>query len=276
MAKQKGKGRRAGLTAARADKYRLYQWSVQSPEEDIAFAVDVYKDMTGKQPRHLREDFCGTAYLASRWVKRGARFTAEGFDLDPEPVRWGLEHNFKPLGKAAAGRAALHVADVREPSRKRPDLRCAQNFSWFVFKTRDELLEYFECAYEDLADDGVFLLDLFGGPQAVEEMQEETEMEQGFTYVWEQREYWPVTGEYSAHIHFEFEDGSALSEAFSYDWRLWSLPEAIDALYEVGFGTVEVYWEQVGADGIHGGGEYALTELGENWLSYVAYLACQK
>jgi hypothetical protein len=29
------------------------------------------------------------------------------------------------------------------------------------------------------------------------------------------------------HIHFDFEDGSRLERAFSYDWRLWSLPEAI-------------------------------------------------
>lgn len=263
------------LTAERADKYQLYQWSVQSPGDDIDFAVDVYHEARGKQPRHLREDFCGTALVAATWLRRGARYTAEGFDLDPEPLEWGIAHNFAPLGRAAQ-RAVLHTRDVREPSQRPPDVRCAQNFSWFVFKTRAELLDYFRGAHRDLAEGGLLLLDLFGGPEAVEESRERSAIEEGFTYVWEQRSYWPVTGEYSAHIHFEFQDGSVMHQAFSYDWRLWSLPETMDALREAGFEHIDVYWEEVGEDDVHGNGNYVLTERGENWLAYVAYLACFK
>lgn len=275
MPKQTPRPRRRKLTARSADKYQLYQWSVQSPDEDIDFVIDIYKGVYGKRPRHFREDFAGTALLTAEWIRRGVSYTAEAFDTDPEPVNWGMAHNFAPLGKAAE-RATLHIADVREPSRQKPHVRCAQNFSWFVFKTRAELLEYFSSARRDLADEGLFVLDIFGGPQAIDEACEDSVMDEGFTYVWDQREYWPVTGEYSAEIHFEFPDGSVLQRAFSYDWRLWSLPETIDALREVGFGAVDVYWEQIGRDGIHGDGTYRPSRRGENWLSWVAYLICQK
>jgi hypothetical protein len=51
-----------------------------------------------------------------------------------------------------------------------------------------------------------------------------------FTYLWEQALYDPVSGRLVCHIHFAFEDGSRLERAFSYDWRLWSLPEIRELL----------------------------------------------
>ncbi len=37
------------------------------------------------------------------------------------------------------------------------------------------------------------------------------------------------------HIDFKFEDGSVQKRAFSYDWRLWILPEIREVLAEAGF-----------------------------------------
>jgi hypothetical protein len=42
-------------------------------------------------------------------------------------------------------------------------------------------------------------------------------------------------------MSFLFSDGSALANAFEYDWRLWSPSELSDALREVGFADVAVY-----------------------------------
>jgi hypothetical protein len=238
--KGKKKGRQARgprYTAATADKYELYQLSVQSPEEDVAFFRRVYKGLRGAKPGHLREDFCGTAFLASRWVKQGSEFTAEGFDIDPEPMAWGMEHNFEPIG-SAAGRCKLHLKDVREPSHQPPDVRCALNFSYCIFVRREAMVEYFRAARADLAPKGVFFLDIHGGPEAMDEMEEERKIDEGFTYIWDQEAYWPATGEYLCHIHFEFKDGTRLEKAFSYDWRLWSNTEIVDCMREAGFASV--------------------------------------
>lgn len=267
--------RAVALTAVTADKHRLYQWSVQSPDADLDFAVKLYKARQKRVPRHFREDFCGTGLMAASWIARGRKYTAEGFDIDAATLEWGRMNNFAQLGEDCA-RAVLHCADVREPSLRPPDLRCAQNFSWFVFKTRRELLEYFSGAYRDLAPGGLFFMDIFGGPQAVEEMHEETEMEEGFTYVWHQEKFFPITGEYRASIDFAFPDGTDMTRAFSYDWRLWSVPESVEVLRDAGFKKIDVYWEQIGEDGIHGNGIYKRSKRGENWLSWVAYIVCHK
>lgn len=265
------------LTAQSADKYQLYQWSVQSPEHDLDLLVGIYKRRWRRPPLHFREDFSGTALMTACWLKRAPHATAEAFDLDSEPLDWGKRHNFAALqAPGAAQRAILHRADVRAPSKQPPDLRCAQNFSWFVFKKRRDLLEYFASAHEDLAPGGLFVLDIYGGPESMEEGTEETEIEQGFTYMWQQAKYWPTTGDYGAHIHFRFADGTTLKRAFSYEWRLWTLPETMDVLREAGFERIDTYWESVGADGVHGNGVYRRHIRGKNWASWIAYVICQK
>src|SRR5690606_22479699 len=114
--KQKGKdktrkkkaARVPKYTAASADKYELYQLAVQSPEPDIAFLRRVYKKENGRPARHFREDFSGTALLTAEWIRKGPKYTAEAFDIDPEPVEWGRRHHFRDLGDAA-NRAVLHL-----------------------------------------------------------------------------------------------------------------------------------------------------------------------
>jgi len=263
------------FSAKTADRHALYQLAVQSPVEDARFLTRVYETVRNKKPFHLREDFCGTAFLCAAWVRRGARYSAEGFDISDETLRWGVEHNFPPLGSAAE-RILLHGKDVREPSERPPDVRCALNFSYFVFKHRPELIEYFTSAYRDLAPRGALVLDIYGGPEAMEEEEDAREIEAGFTYVWEQRRYVPATGEYEAHIHFRFPDGSELRRAFSYDWRLWTLPEVKDALHEAGFRRVDTYWEGTAKDGENGNGVFRRSERGENCPAWVTYLVAYK
>lgn len=262
-------------TAATADKYELYQLSVQSAPEDVEFLSETYRAIRGNMPRHFREDFCGTALLSATWVKQGEEFTAEGYDIDPEPLAWGMENNLAPLGDTKS-RVTLFQKDARDPSAKAPDVRCAQNFSYWIFKTRSEMLDYFRKVREDLDPNGIFVIDLHGGPESMEEMEEESELEEGFTYVWDQDKVWPVTGECEMYIHFRFPDRSEMREAFSYEWRMWGLPELRDVLTDAGFTQVDCYWEGTDEDGESGNGIFTKEERGENCLSYVAYLVAQK
>ena len=120
------------FTAQKADKYVLYQLAVQSAEQDVDFLVETYKSIRGKQPNHLREDFCGTCLMSGYWVELGGHYTAESYDIDPEPLQWGLDNNLKPLGDSG-NRVVQYEEDARNPSRTAPDVRCAQNFSYWIF-----------------------------------------------------------------------------------------------------------------------------------------------
>lgn len=273
--------RRHRYTAATADKYDLYQKAVQSPDLDVPFFARLFRRERGRRALHLREDFCGTALLSATWIASAPDRTAEGFDLDPEPVAWGIEHNF--AGEARLGsrtrvvratpRFAAHLKDVRAPGDRAPDLRIAFNFSYWVFLARRDLLEYFRAAHASLARDGVFAIDLYGGPDATEEM-EETRRCGGFTYVWDQAKYWPGTGEYLSRIHFRFPDGTSL-QPFTYRWRFWFLTELVDALAEAGFRRVDRYFEGTDDKG-EGDGNFRKGLRGENCAAWLAYLVAFK
>lgn len=264
------------FTANKADKYVLYQRAVQSAQQDVEFLRDTYKTLRGKQPKHFREDFCGTCLMSAKWVQFGDDYTVESYDIDPEPLQWGYKNNILPIGDPAK-RVAQYQEDARNPSRQSPDVRCAQNFSYWIFKKRSEMLDYFTRVYHDLAPDGIFVVDLHGGPESIQELEEETEMDdESFTYVWDQDSINPITGEARLHIHFRFPDGTEMTNAFTYDWRLWSLPELKEILEDAGFSTVDCYWEGTDDDGESGNGEFTKSLVGEACLSYVAYLVSQK
>jgi hypothetical protein len=265
---------RARFTAATADRFELYQIAVQSPAADLALLRRVRSRWSRREARHLREDFCGTAFLCATWARREG-CTAEGFDLDPEPLAWGAAHNLDPLGSRAS-RVRLHQKDVRARSHVPPDIRVAQNFSYWVFRERQEMLEYFCGARADLAPGGIFAIDVYGGPDATDEIEDARRVEGGFTYVWDQARYLPGNGEYTCHIHFRFRDGSEMRRAFTYRWRFWNLPELRDLLLEAGFRRVESWFEQTDDDRTgEGSGSFALDPSGESssdCAAWVAYL----
>src|SRR5262245_17794441 len=86
-----GTGRNGARMAALADKYDLYQRSVQSPECDVEFFTRTFKTYYGSIPLILREDFCGAAAVCCEWVRTRKDRQAIGVDLDSEPLGWG-EH----------------------------------------------------------------------------------------------------------------------------------------------------------------------------------------
>jgi cyclopropane fatty-acyl-phospholipid synthase-like methyltransferase len=133
---------------------------------------------------------------------------------------------------------------------------------------------YFSQVHASLVSDGMFFLDAYGGPEAYEEQKEKTKYKD-FTYIWDQAEFEPVTGHALCHIHFKFPDGSRIKKAFSYEWRIWTLPELRELLEEAGFKKVRVYWEDEDEDG-EGNGEFSEDDAGEADLAWIAYLVAEK
>ena len=225
-----------------ADRHRLYEESVQEVEADVALIERLFKKRYGRPPRILREDFCGTAAMCCEWVRVHEDNLAIGVDLEPEVLEWSRTNHFPKLDADERARVELHLADVLEDETTGVDATCAFNFSYFCFQTRELLLDYFGQAYKSLAGEGLFVIDLYGGADAQRTMTETREQE-GFDYVWDQHVFDPVSNHVINYIHFEFPDGSEMRRAFTYDWRLWSIPELRDLLAEAGFSESEVYWE---------------------------------
>ena len=267
--------RRSRFSAATADRHILYQLAVQNVEAEIDFVDDTFRELRGRRAKRLREDFCGTAATSCEWVRRRPSNTAVGLDIDRETLDWGEGHNIGALSPAQQKRVALLPRDVRKPGRGagNMDIVLAMNFSYNCFKMRAEMLAYFSAVRRSLAPGGLLFMDFYGGAESMSEQEEPRECE-GFTYVWEHARFNPITGDLRCHIHFHFPDGSKMRRAFSYEWRLWTLPEVREILAEAGFSRSTVYWE--GDDGDGGGdGEFTPTEEGDACDSWIAYLVVE-
>jgi SAM-dependent methyltransferase len=260
--------------ADKADIHELYEKSVQNVEHEVEFLQGTFKDIRGRTAHLFREDFCGTASASCEWVRQGGDYQAIGVDIDPAVLEWGRQNRVSRLSSADQARVSLIEGDVMSTDTPPVDLMAAFNFSFFIFDTRDKLRAYFERAYAALKDDGVFFVDLFGGPEAQEETKEKTKYKR-FTYVWHQAEFHPVTNYIRCHIDFRFKDGSKIKKAFTYEWRLWSAPEIREVLAEAGFKKSTLYWEGEDEDG-EGNGEFTPDEKGEADLAWIAYIVAEK
>lgn len=258
----------------------LYQKSVQAVDVEVAFFSDQYQALRGAQATSMREDFCGTALLCTEWSKNNEQRTAIGVDLCQSTLDWAREHNIASLQANTAARISLLNEDVCTVACDSVDIICAMNFSYCVFKTRNALRTYFANAHRGLNERGIFVLDLLGGSKTCDVSEEKRKIEgEKAHYVWQQEKYNPINHHLLAHIHFRFSDRSRLDKAFSYDWRLWTLPELSELLAEAGFSKVRVFWEgfveneddpdseYLVGDGIYR--EVAEIEQQESWLAYI-------
>ena len=270
----KPKRKTVATLAEQADLHELYEQSVQAVDVEIEFLDKTFKALRGRRALVFREDFCGTASAACEWVRSRKDRTAIGVDNDKATLDWGRANRIAGLPKTAQARIELILADVRTVDTPRADIVAAFNFSYFLFKERAELKAYFESIRDSLNDDGILFLDAFGGPEGITPQKEKTK-HKGFTYIWDQSLFEPVSGRMLCHIHFRFPDGSKLKRAFSYDWRIWNLPELRDLLLEAGFSKVRVYWEGEDEDG-EPNGEYTESTTGEADPAWVAYILAEK
>ena len=262
--------------AEQADRHRLYERSVQNVAAEYRFVNKTFRKLRGRRPQHVREDFCGTAGMSCEWVRRRKDNTAVGVDIDPGVLDWGRTHNLSRLKPGARERIRLVQADVCTVNTPEPvDVVLAMNFSYQLFKTRDKLGGYFRKVHEALASDGALFMDAFGGYEAYREIKEKRKYK-GFRYIWEHARYNPIDGNLLCHIHFGFPDGSRLKKAFTYDWRLWTLPELRELLEEAGFSRVTVYWEDTDPETGEGAGTYSPATVGDADAGWVCFLVAEK
>ncbi|MEX1082649.1 MAG: class I SAM-dependent methyltransferase [Halofilum sp. (in: g-proteobacteria)] len=272
----KAKGSRAKPRMAElVDPHELYQQSVQGVEFELDFVHDTFQAIRGRKPEAIREDFCGTALSACEWVRRDSRNRAVGVDNDPDVLGWGYENNVAPLTQDQKGRIELLPEDVLTVDAGQFDVVQAFNFSYWLFQDRATLKRYFERLRETLVDDGIAFFDAFGGYEAHRCQREKTELD-GFTYIWEQAAYNPLSGEMVCYIHFRFPDGSRINRAFSYCWRLWGAKELRELLAEAGFARTRMYVQAFDDETDEPIDRFDETEEIPDYASWIAYLVAEK
>jgi hypothetical protein len=149
------------------------------------------------------------------------------------------------------------------------DVIAAFNFSYCYIQERKKLLEYFRIAKSSLAKNGILLLDLIGGYEVEQEHTDRFRFSlngQRYTYLWEQSAFNPINRQIRFHIHFEQNSQRIYDKAFTYNWRLWTIPEIKDLLFEAGYRDVKIFWQSDQGDFYH-------TEKEPNdpcWLAYIA------
>ncbi|MBT4761259.1 MAG: class I SAM-dependent methyltransferase [Bdellovibrionaceae bacterium] len=277
MSKKKNKAKiknKAKKSLKEFDKYYYYEKSVQSAENDVQFLKKTYKEIKGKEAKSLREDFCGTFKISCEWVKMDKKHTAVGVDLDPEPIEYGKKNYYPELNEEQQSRVEILTENVMATGLPKADIVDAQNFSYFLFKKREDLRAYFKNALKGLNKDGLFIVDCFGGSQCYEPNEEETEHDE-FSYFWDQDKHDPVTNEALFYIHFKRKGEKKREQVFTYDWRLWSIPEIREIMEEAGFKKTHVYWEGTEKDGT-GDGVFSKVTNGEECEGWVAYVAAEK
>ena len=267
--------------AGTIDRHLLYEASVQAVDADLAFFDRLRRKRNPKPLRLLKEDFCGTAVLACAFVQRHRENRAWGVDLHGPTLDWCRRYNYPRLGDAAR-RVSLLERDVCHVRRPRVELATALNFSYSVFKTRDLLRAYFRNARESLTEDGIFVLDAFGGNEAMDSLEESRRIPASiafdgrrvppFTYVWHQERFNTIDHHILCHIHFRFRDGSRREGAFTYDWRLWTLPELQELLLEAGFASTEVYMEGWNQETKEANGIFRRRSYFENQAGWIGYV----
>lgn len=257
------------------DKYKLYLDSVQSPDSDAEFLYKTYKEIRKKTPVLFREDFCGSFALACEWVKLNRCNRAIGVDIDSEPIHYGRENWLKKLKPDQQKRLTILVSDVLKCKAPLADVIAAMNFSYYLFKKRNDLKKYFAACRKGLKRDGILIVDCVGGPACQEPSEEKTKIGKSLIYYWEQESFDPVTNEAVFHIHFKRKGERKREHVFSYDWRMWTIPELREVMEDAGFKRTHVYWEGTTRSGT-GDGKFKRVGTGEDCDCWIAYVVGEK
>lgn len=234
------------------DTHDLYELCVQSP----AHLVPMIRAIHAHRPTILAEDFAGTAALSRVWC-----------DTDPAAAAIATDLDAAALARATHPRITTIRRDLRDPAPAThpgpppADAIFVGNFSIGYLHTRAQLLAYLRTAAARLTERGLFLCDTYGGASAFTRgvVERPHPIPPGrfpdappnarILYAWEQREADPLTAMVTNVLHFRLEhrDGTHAEilrewpEAFTYHWRLWSVPELRDAMAEAGLTATQVY-----------------------------------
>jgi SAM-dependent methyltransferase len=242
----------------RLTAYDLYELAVTNPGPLSRFIDAAWRQRGSRAKPVLREDFSGSGALARAWAKEYG--PAIAVDRDPAALKACGEHS-------SVKRVCRDVLACT----LKADIIAATNFAAGYFHTRPELVAYLKHARACLKKGGMFCADLYGGSDAF--MRGKTRQRlrgpsgEFIEYTWEQREAFPQTGRVLNAIHFRVGDQRSLKgarsfpDAFTYDWRLWSIPELRDAMLEAGFKIVRIF-DRLG-EAVDSNGKLHIRELGE-------------
>lgn len=256
------------------EKYFHYLNSAQAPAGDAHVLAGLYRRYTKRAAKSMTEDFCGTAALCCEWVKAGADRVALGVDLDPEPLSFGQRYLLTELSNGQRKRITLKKANVLSV-KERSDIVCALNFSYSIIHTRSKMLAYFRGVRARLNAGGIFVLDNFGGSEYLHPRLEKRRCGT-LGYQWEMKRFdvmWNI-GDFA--IHFKPKGKPAQRDAFTYHWRMWSIPELRDLLVDAGFKDVHIHWEGTAPDGYGNGVYREVKKVNEHCLSWVCYVVARK
>ena len=260
------------------DKYLLYTNSVQSAEYDAELLWKILKkNMGGKSIKtpYLQEDFCGTAALCYEWVKLGVEHRAAGIDLEQKALTWGLKHHGLEIPVAAVKRVRLIKGDVLEDHGIKPHVICALNFSYFFMKDRKTLKKYFTACKKSLAKGGILAIDAFGGPDYLgSHIDRRRNTEKKFQFWWEVEMFDAINHQIKTHIHFQMDGQKRRNRVFSYDWRLWSIPEITDVLLDAGFTNIAYWAEGLDRQG-RGDGVFREIKTEKNCSTWITYIVAK-
>lgn len=245
----------------------MYELCVQSPRHVVALLRGIH----GEEPVALREDFCGSAGVAARWVEEGRGADGGGvsgqralaIDFDEATVRYAAERHgavVRGLGGAVSGGGRggleLMVGDcVAAGDCEGTDVVWVGNFSIGYIHRRSELVAYLRRSKARLDagnggfGGGVFACDMYGGAGAYRlgglHRKRAGRGHEMIHYYWSHDAADPLTGMVENSISFAVEvEGEVVREygnAFVYRWRLWSLAELGEAMREAGFTTIGIY-----------------------------------
>jgi hypothetical protein len=276
----------------------LYRWAVQDPETHAVVFRTMYESLRpGRHAALLREDFAGTCADSVAWVALDPSRHAIAIDLDEQTLEWARRRADRLLGPLASAIGFIRgdVRVVGPPEVPRADIVSALNFSILYQHDPADLRSYLKHSVDRLAPAGIMVLNLFGGAAAVQpgitrhwitptpRLSAEPPVP-AFEYQWEVRSFDVAAHRLDARIHFAVSDPSTpgrtldLRDAFTYDWRVWSVEELVDACADAGFSNVEVwrhtYDATKGASGIFLGRiDPASLATVDRWTAYV--VACR-
>jgi len=253
------------------DPYYYYLESVQDPPVSADFIANAYYKQNRKWPLRLREDFCGAFALCHEWVQRDPKAKAIGIDKSMEPIRYGGKHYVPTLTDDQQSRLTILNGDVLKSKLPKAEVIAALNFSFFCFKKKEQLVHYFRRCHQTLEKNGILVLDCFGGPET-HGANEDVSRVRNFTYYWDQVSFDPITHHALFHIHFKRKNERKRLKVFTYDWRMWTIPEITDALQDAGFKKSVVYWEGTKRDGTGTGHYRPATSTKEECNAWVVYI----
>ncbi|MBT3984312.1 MAG: class I SAM-dependent methyltransferase [Bacteriovoracaceae bacterium] len=261
------------------DKYALYLCSVQDPLSDVERISNIYTELTEKNPEKLREDFSGTFALCCCWVQDEKNNSAIAIDIDENALSYGKENYYTHLSDDEKKRLNVLQQDSISTTEK-VDIIVAFNYSYCLFHQRSVLKQYFKHCLDSLDKDGILILDLFGGSDSeiletqVRQIHNNDQI-QNFDFEFVRESFNPISRKSHYHINFKYEDGPSIEKAFSYHFRMWTIPELRELMEEVGFSKSVVFWEGIGDDGF-GNGEFHQSETEENTVNWNAFIVGAK